>query len=921
MSDVMNRATRQRSPMQKLSRTFLFTGSLLAVLLTGCTGGSSSTQSVGGASASGRCADTSSFCLLSCDLGCGSTGCQVTQVAENQRLQFRFNQPLAADSVNGSSFSIRTATGIAPDGAFQVAGNAITFVPSIRVTNGVSSFGFQRNESYIISLASGSQSVRSTSGGRLSREFTCTVTATLGIIDEDNAPPRATLVAPTNTASAPIDATFVLRFSEVIDTTPLQGTLTASSPIRFLLRRLRTDPVTQVVSCDRSGIPIVLEGIPRVSLENVNGRSVTSVSFKPNVNLPGLSCVQVQVTSDLRDLSGKQCVASDFEVFTENAPQQTLTLEETFATPARLDTAVSGGTWASGARPALVGGDGRHGSFDPTIGTTITTGIYEWNTDSFTIPGSRTIDGNPSVVTDGKFYFTDFIVPLNTTVRFTGNNPAQIYVRGRAEIRGRVESNGAAMTVFSSRQSNNLTGLIAGQNGGLAGAGGGRGGKGGDRCRGTGPTLVNGVPAENGANGGDAKVLATHAYAANTVNTGGRGSPMFPAHGVTTSLTGLATISLVYYGATASGGGGGGFGSAGVQGAVTVPAPPSTAPVGLQMSGTPNPGGVAFSLQPFPTTPGYQSLTHYLVGGAGGGGGGSHPLWGLNYNATSPSNPWVAGAGGSGGGGAFAVRAGGTVSVLPGAVLEAKGGAGVQFKGDDPNTSNVEAPNIPTSLFGVSSPGGGGSGGSVVLQSGGDLSMLGVIDTSGGGGSSTGGWTTSTAIPNIVSVGGRGSNGNYRIEAAGTVQVSNTGLVPTFDPAVNQGALADRDARVGCASLFRGSGLVFPPTWERYELEVDVNGDGSDVRIYSDDATVAGSQGPANSSLGPIEIKVQGARVNATTGQPEPGSLGPWRDFVNGNAGQSINQDASTGFRFQMIFNRDLFPNAIVRRFTVRARG
>ena len=53
-----------------------------------------------------------------------------------------------------------------------------------------------------------------------------------------------------------------------------------------------------------------------------------------------------------------------------------LTLEETFATPARLDTAVSGGTWSSGARPAAIGGDGRHGSFDPTIGTTITTGIY-----------------------------------------------------------------------------------------------------------------------------------------------------------------------------------------------------------------------------------------------------------------------------------------------------------------------------------------------------------------------------------------------------------------------------------------------------------------------------------------------------------------------------------------------------------------
>ncbi|MCY2957946.1 MAG: Ig-like domain-containing protein [Planctomycetota bacterium] len=924
MSDLISQASREQFSMHKPSR-LLFISSLLASILASCSGGSSATGSSGnaaaGAGAGGRCADTSNFCLLSCDLTCGATGCQVTQVAENQRLQFRFSQPIALASVSGSSFSIRTAHGISPDGRFEVNNQAITFVPSISVTNGISSFGFQRNESYILTLPAGAQGVHSSSGGLLSREFSCTVTATLGIIDEDNAPPLASLVAPQNQSAAPVDATFVLRFSEVIDTAPLLGSLSATSPIRFLLRRSRLDPVTLVRVCDQSGVPIVLGGIPRIALELVNGRNVSTVTFKPNVNLPGFSCVQVQVTSDLRDLSGKPAVAVEFAVFTEFAPQSDFTFTELFASPLRFDPVISGGIWSSGAHPAEIGGDGRHGSFEATLGTTINTGIYEWNTDNFSIPASRTLNGQTATITDGKFFFTDFFLPANTTVRFIGNNPAQIFVRGEVQIGGRLEANAAAMTLFSNRQTNSLTTVILGQAGGAAGAGGGSGGKGGDRCRGTGPTLVNGVQAENGVFGGNAKVLLGHAYANNTLLTGGRGSPLFPAAGQSTLLAGYNTIQAVYYSATASGGGGGGYMSAGLFGLVTTPGPAATNPVGLQISGTPNPGGIAFSLTPFPPQSNYQSLTHYLVGGSGGGGGGSHPLWALQYQPLAPSNPWVAGAGGSGGGGAYALRAGGTLSVLSTGVLEAKGGTGVQFKGDDPNTPAVEAPNFPTNNYGVASPGGGGSGGSMLLQSSRAISMLGRIDSSGGGGSVTGGWATSSVTPNIVSTGGRGSDGFYRIEAlrgaAVTVTPAAGAMIPVYSASTNLGELVDRDAFVGCASTYRNSSLVFPPDWLRYELVVELNGE---TQLYSDDPSVP-SLGPADNSLVPVRVSFQGTRFNTANGLAEPGSQGPWRDFVNLNQGPSINNDGATGFRFQLIFNRGSYPGAVVTRCSVFARG
>ena len=245
------------------------------------------------------------------------------------------------------------------------------------------------------------------------------------------------------------------------------------------------------------------------------------------------------------------------------------------------------------------------------------------------------------------------------------------------------------------------------------------------------------------------------------------------------------------------------------------------------------------------------------------------------------------------------------------------------FNGDDPNTPGLEVPGAVTigSVVGLSSPGGGGSGGSVLLQADGAISMLGSINTSGGNGSSTNWNQVNPLVPVVRIAGGAGATGYYRLESNNNVQVAGTTMVPPFVAAQNQGPLTDHDDQSGCVSIFRGTGLVFAPEWLRYELDVDIDGDGIVDRLYTDDASIPSSFGPATDPLGPVILNIQGARVSTTTGQPVTGSVGPWRSFVNANAGASINLDTVTGFRFQMIFNRRDFPNLVIRRFTVFARG
>jgi len=918
--------------MRMSSSSFLLKGAflLLAAAFPACSGGgvaSSDELRI-------RCLDGAPFCIISCNLSCSQTGCAVTEIAENERLRVRFSERVDPATVNGASFSIRTATGVAPDGDFLVVGSEVVFVPSVSTLNGVSTFGFLRNESYIITIAGGDSAafgIKSFAGDALQQEFTCTVRATLGILDENQAPPTAELIAPTTTTGVSRQPTILLRFSELIDTAALQVPLSNSSPIRVILRV--TLPSGE---CDLDAEGIALEGLPELSTDTVGGVDVTVVSFRPSVLLPGTSCISVNVTADIRDLAGRSAVPAQWNLITAFVPPSPIDITESFETPDRQDPLVSGGVWGgtqgnTGARPGPIGDDGRHGSFNPVFGTPLGSGQFEWNLDQvggIVIPGSNTQSGAAFSVTDGRFFFTDFVLNEGQTLRFRGSVPPQIRVRGRVEIRGTLDLSGVDMpatvpttgalagqqvTTFNAR---GLNAIILGQAGGLGGCGGGAGGNGANECNGLGPQIVNGVNLTNGQPGQTVRVLGNHAYAGLAGGTGGTGSQLNPATGLATTIAVPPYIAgsspaLTYHDEFSRGGGGGGYMLAGgVPALPTIPPPAVTQP----NNGPVAAGGVAFPLLPFPSSPpsSYQSVDHYLVGGSGGGGGGSHSFGILSLL----TDDFMAGHGGTGGGGAIALRCGGDLLIASTGQILVRGGRGVVINGDNPASTTADTD------FGVSSPGGGGSGGSILLQSGKNLTVQGLLNASGSAGSRVSNVSVFSSAPtqlNVIAQAGTGADGFYRLEAPTPPTFSGPiTTVPTYNPAINSGPLTDRDSRSGDVSKWIGTGLIFPPTWQFYELDVDPDGSGPlPITTYTD--TGAAGTAKANDPAGPVTIQFQGARLGQDGVTPIEGTLKAWRDGVGTGAGPGIQQDSVTGFRFQLLYNGAAFPNVVVRALRVRA--
>jgi hypothetical protein len=285
---------------------------------------------------------------------------------------------------------------------------------------------------------------------------------------------------------------------------------------------------------------------------------------------------------------------------------------------------------------------------------------------------------------------------------------------------------------------------------------------------------------------------------------------------------------------------------------------------------------------------------------------------------------WKAGGGGTGGGGAIAIRSGRNIAVTANGRIEAKGGRGATYNGNNPNTPIQDGvSNATGSHWGIPSPGGGGSGGTVLIQASRDVVASGVIDTSGGVGSITDGIVpnTGTTSLDIDNRGGNGAPGFYRIEGAGPVSVTNAANIPALVPARHIATLraVDSDATSGCRSLWRHAGVMLAPDWLRYEVEIDLDGNGSVDRIYSDDPQLPNSFGPATDPLGPLVMFFQGAQVDAA-GNVAAGSVGPWRTFVGSQFGIGLNSDNATGFRWDLLWNRNQFPNVVVRRVAVVLR-
>ncbi|MEM7202003.1 MAG: Ig-like domain-containing protein [Planctomycetota bacterium] len=858
--------------MRRNTPWFLALG-LSALLPLGCSSGSDVPVGVQPV----RCSvPGASFCVVSCNLGCSASGCSITDIAQNQPIVIEFSQAIDATSINAGTVSIKTLSGEQPTGRWMVDGATLTFEPDIQIIGGMTSFGFRANETYLLTLPGGPdelQALRSTSGDRVGATLTCTLNVARGIIDLDGKPPLGELLAPApGSVGVPSAVTIVLEFDEIIDIARFQGATTATSPVRFGVRRTR--PLAGGgLECDPNEPLVDLGGSPQAVVNAVD--RTTQIILQPAIELPTDACVQVEITEDVQDLSG---TPADPRVFTfiagprVSSPQQ---LVETFDTSAMLDTAFSSGTWGNGfALPGAIGGDGYMGDFVPEDGTsTGTPGTFQWSTDSQLIPGTRTLDGQSVLVTDGIFRFSRFEVPDGVTVQFRGSRPAQILVRGEVQIDGTVELNGGGIAVAWNPNMTN------GQQGAIGSAMGGRGGAGATQGDG-----VANQPAFNGRNGEDVRLPAGHAYTARAVGTGGIGSVQYPESGDNADVEYNAGMNVICA-QVAAGGGGGGYGAVGSDGTVSMTLE------GLGEHGPDGEGGSAFNLLPVPA--GVRTLDHFLVGGSGGGGGGSHPFF--NSFGIPPVPPvWRSGGGGGGGAGAIALRVGGRVGMT--GRIEAIGG--VPFRGGN-------------FTFAAPAPGGGGSGGSVVIQAQ-QLDLQGEIDVSGG----LGGRWVQIAIQGIDVLGGNGGPGFIRVELPqpGTpVSALGTTVPPATANNIGEIDANDIDLVVGSQSSYYNTGELFPPVFERYELVVVEDGVS---KVYSDDAawvspTGFPNVGPAQGSSA-VRFFIQGAQVLASTGDVRPGTEGPWRP-----AATDLNMDGANGFRFVMIFDRNIAQSIAVQQLTL----
>jgi len=441
---------------------------------------------------------------------------------------------------------------------------------------------------------------------------------------------------------------------------------------------------------------------------------------------------------------------------------------------------------------------------DPTNGTTITplspTGAVD--TNSFGGPGQigegelvtnfdfqANPGGTPPPITtindgvdDGIFEFASVEIQTGGTLRFVGDNPAQLLVRGSMIL-----ADSALIDLAGASVATHASEAPLGQRGGLGGPGGGFGGDGADRPDNTGSDLLSlptnspasydaGVenPAGIGVNGHPGLGVGL-VFNSNRSGLGGAHWPdNLPSNTTAVGgVSGIETDTNCDVQQIGSPGSGGAYATAGEVG-VPLASTPLSAQGGTNVKGdTPAPDGTGIleaagtTTQVPPTPRTLSPRAGYLRGGSGGGSGASHVYLtstdGVDPNCIVPPSAIDvyrshSGAAGGGSGGALQIQVGGTGTFN--GVIDASGGDGGSF---DP-----AAPVNGTSA----SPGGAGSGGAVLLQAG----LLDVSVQAGrlliGGG--TGG------LGEFGSTGGDGGTGIVRAESLSPLTV--TEIAAAIDP-------------------------------------------------------------------------------------------------------------------------------------------
>ncbi|MBL8755200.1 MAG: Ig-like domain-containing protein [Planctomycetes bacterium] len=921
--------------------------------LAGCSGGSSGTAQL---SFDCGTAGAKTICIQNCNLGCSETGCSRTDIAQNQIVILQFSEAIDPNSVNSSSIRFRTASGDQPIGELLVNGNQVEFVPTLSISGGQTFFGFSAGETYTMTIPGGADQpnvVRSLSGKPFDKTLTCTLQSTLGIVDLNGVAPRATMVSPSSVqvGSAPRNTEIVLEFNEMIDATPfLSGT---QSPVTFSVRRNRI-ATGGGYECDPNSAPQTLGGTQALDFDVSRGISI--LTFRPVQELPGNICVEINVTDGVADLSGRPAQPQTFTFRTVVVPLVEESKVEEFDSNTQLETEFSAATWANGQCSfARIGGDGRHGPFSLALATNTNTTqdgklVYQFNTDNTIIPASNTSTGSPIAITDGRFFFTQMVVPSNVKLKFIGSRPPVITVAGRFDVLGDIDVSGTGITLQPT------VGSTLGQAGAPGGIFAGAGGKGGDKISQTQASTTGAQIQHQGVRGENARMISGHGYASSLLNSGGAGSTVFPTTGLSAHLYYGSTAVPSYCVSAAAGGAGGGFLVAGAPGrvvsnnhsdlaftgtsvgatATTLVAAPVPAWLANRFTGrtvtiTSGPGtgesrtvlfnsATTLTVSPAWTTPptasGFtiaaqaQPSTNQMGPQASGGVALQlFPFPAPSGTITRSSEFFLIGGSGGGGGASHAALAmnatadkfavgcgggggGGAVALRAGDLLRIGPAGRVLAKGGSAaNSTGTAAIAQPT-------PGGGGSGGSIVLQAGRTVDLTGQIDVRGGLGGvfnrtagTAGGASPSGVVLQIA--GGDGSAGFVRLETGEGATLSQLGTMQPAPVADNIGPLNERDDLVVCQSKWYSTNLIFGPEFARYEIRGTVDGV---PFLLSDDPAVSTQAATIGA---PVRALFQGAQLDLSTQVPV--QIAPWRTSVRSSPTQTgIASDGLNGFRFQL---------------------
>lgn len=511
-----------------------------------------------GCSSGGGGGGSGNLALLSFNLD------SINGVFLNERLVFTFSTAVDPASVSNDTIQVRFDasnvdrdgdgnpdnpgnTNATPAGTFTVEGTRVIFDPRLPVRPTNTDTGFVPGISYTVTIPAFPEvTVNSLNGRPMTEGFGATFQTrndpafppgiSLTSFDDffQGDPTIETLTEPTpgadplNAVDAPVSTDIEVRFSEpILPSTVVDG---------LFLRAIGPN----------SGRPTVVSSI--ISL--VQDPTGTRVRFQPTVDLPRGTRVEVVASTSIRDFGQNRLAPpGPISVTTVGGPiseSSEFTLEGTLVRPADFsfetnfleDTDRSGALWddsvAPGSLVATAGGTGADGSL-------VLTADFVLDTDEMNLRG---------VSRQGRFDFTDLVIPADVTLSAVGSHPLRIFVAGVAVIDGTIDIRGeeaeaAGDTAF----------------GGAGGVGGGDGGEGGigrnlPGLAGEGPGAGGG--SEGGEEGDRASGGGGAGYAA--VGETGNGIAAALAPGIGGASYGDANLSpddgLLLAG---SGGGGAGF--------------------------------------------------------------------------------------------------------------------------------------------------------------------------------------------------------------------------------------------------------------------------------------------------------------------------------------------------------------------------